>query len=149
MDENEDNIKSPIKRYGSTRKIYLFNSKYKALLSTLSLPMTSRTWKCKGKREKHFRLIGNQPQNVFSWEDNISYSCRAHSGCKSPVRIRTGGCGGEASVEVDEDIKSRDKNAVEGIYDVVTLFVYFFISNATREEASGYWLIDPACTKLW
>lgn len=43
------------------------------------------------------------------------------------MRIRTGGCGGKASVEVDEDIKSRDKNAVEGIYDVVTLFVYFLI----------------------
>lgn len=31
MDEHEDDqsqIKSPIKRYGSTRKIYLFNSKY-------------------------------------------------------------------------------------------------------------------------
>ena len=34
MDELEDEqipIKSPIKRYGSTRKIYLFNSKYKRL----------------------------------------------------------------------------------------------------------------------
>lgn len=30
MDEHEDEqpIKSPIKRYGSTRKIYLFNSEY-------------------------------------------------------------------------------------------------------------------------
>lgn len=33
MDEHEDDqnqIKSPIKRYGSTRKIYLFNSEYKS-----------------------------------------------------------------------------------------------------------------------
>lgn len=34
MDELEDDqnppIKSPIKRYGSTRKIYLFNSKYES-----------------------------------------------------------------------------------------------------------------------
>ena len=34
LDEHEDEknlIKSPIKRYGSTRKVYLFNSKYKTI----------------------------------------------------------------------------------------------------------------------
>lgn len=47
MDEHEDDqgpIKSPMKRYGSTRKIYLFNSKYSLAIIALkenSLLLTS------------------------------------------------------------------------------------------------------------
>lgn len=58
---------------------------------------------------------------MFSWKDNKS--CRAHSVKKELVW------------GVDEQIKSRDKNAAKGIYDVVTSFVWFFISYSMQIEA--------------
>lgn len=63
MDEHEDDlnqtIKSPIKRYGSTRKIYLYNSKY--LRSTivkihLFLASRSKNHTQRGKCEKCVKI---------------------------------------------------------------------------------------------
>lgn len=57
MDEHEDDlnqtIKSPIKRYGSTRKIYLYNSKYWRSTIYFSLAISQFNKKNHTQREEN------------------------------------------------------------------------------------------------
>ena len=63
MDEHEDDlnqtIKSPIKRYGSTRKIYLYNSKYwrSTIYFSLASISSKKSHTERGKCEKCVKII--------------------------------------------------------------------------------------------
>lgn len=117
MDEHEDDqlpIKSPIKRYGSTRKIYLFNSEYQQHQQTsLFLPTRSglgdKLGKGKGKgfnwgtysdvRSPHFMLIDDaalltyplslNSKNIYrtgcEYQFTVFGAKVLHDGCPKPL----------------------------------------------------------------